>query len=58
MPEVKYDPEVNILMITLSHEKIVDSDMIKNCIFDYDKNGNVVSIEVTNMNLENVAKEK
>ena len=56
MPEVKYDPEVKILMITLSHEKIVDSDIIKNCVFDYDKDGNIVSIEVTDINLENMAK--
>lgn len=46
MRKVTYDPEVKILMIYLSKEKIVDSDTEGNCIFDYDANGNVVDIEV------------
>lgn len=53
MIDIQYDPEVKILMIKLSNNQIVDSSVEKNCVFDYDKDGNIVSIEVTNMYLEN-----
>jgi uncharacterized protein YuzE len=45
--KIKYDKEVDILVIRISDEKIVDSDELKKgIILDYDANGNVVKIEI------------
>ncbi len=45
--KIKYDQEVDILVIRLSDEKIVESDEAKKgVILDYDKAGNVVKIEI------------
>jgi uncharacterized protein YuzE len=47
--KVKYDKETDILYITLSDEKIEESDEDKKgFILDYSKNGNLVGIEVLN----------
>ena len=47
--KVKYDKETDILYITLSDEKIEESDEKKNgFILDYSKNGSLVGIEVLN----------
>lgn len=47
--KVKYDKETDILYITLSDEKIEESDEDKiGFILDYSKNGNLVGIEVLN----------
>lgn len=47
--KVKYDKETDILYITLSDDKIVESDEEKNgFILDYSINGNLVGIEVLN----------
>ena len=47
--KVKYDKEVDILYIQFSEEKIGESDEDKpGIILDYDKNGNIVGIEVIN----------
>ena len=45
--KVKYDKEVDILIIQLSEGNIVESDESKpGVILDYDKEGNVVRIEI------------
>ncbi len=45
--KIKYDQEVDILVIRISDKKIVDSDELrKGIILDYDENGNVVKIEI------------
>ena len=47
--KVKYDKETDILYITLSDEKIEESDEDKKgFILDYSKNGNLAGIEVLN----------
>ena len=47
--KVKYDKETDILYITLSDEKIEESDEDKKgFILDYSKSGNLVGIEVLN----------
>jgi len=47
--KVKYEKETDILYITLSDEKIEESDEDKKgFILDYSKNGNLVGIEVLN----------
>ena len=47
--KVKYDPEVDVLRIILNDSPIEESDESKpGVILDYDKGGNVVSLEVLN----------
>jgi uncharacterized protein YuzE len=44
---IKYDYEVDVLRIIFSNNQIAESDEEKNgLILDYDKNGNVVGIEI------------
>ena len=45
--KVKYDREVDILIIQLSEGEVAESDESKpGIIMDYDKDGNVVRIEI------------
>jgi uncharacterized protein YuzE len=45
--KVKYDPEVDVLSIVLSDAPVEESDEDKpGVILDYDKNGNVVGLEI------------
>ncbi len=45
--KIKYDQEVDILVIRLSEEPIVESDEArKGVILDFDKAGDVVKIEI------------
>jgi len=47
--KVKYDQEVDVLRIELSNRPVEESDDEKpGIILDYDKEGNVVSIEILN----------
>ena len=49
MMKVKYDQEVDVLRIELSNRPVEESDEEKpGLILDYDKQGNVVSIEILN----------
>jgi uncharacterized protein YuzE len=54
--KVYYDPEVDILRILFSNQAIEESDEDKpGVIIDYDKNGNIVGLEVleASKNMEN-----
>jgi len=45
--KVTYDPEVDVLRITLSSTQIEESDEEKpGIILDYDKDGNIVGMEI------------
>jgi len=45
--KIKYDKEVDVLVIRLSEAKIVESDQVKpGVILDYDKEGRIVRIEI------------
>ena len=45
--KVSYDPEVDVLRILFSNSPIEESDEDKpGVIIDYDKNGNIVGLEV------------
>ena len=45
--KVTYDPEVDILRITLSGAPVEESDEEKpGMILDYDRNGNIVGLEI------------
>ena len=47
--KVTYDPEVDVLRILLSQSSIEESDEDKpGVILDYDKDGNIVGMEVLN----------
>jgi uncharacterized protein YuzE len=47
--KVKYDEEVDVLTIELSDAPVEESDEDKpGVILDYDKNGNIVGIEILN----------
>jgi uncharacterized protein YuzE len=51
-PKIKYDPKSNILSISLSKKRSVDSDVKGNIVIDYDENGEIVNIEIMKINLE------
>jgi uncharacterized protein YuzE len=45
--KVTYDPEVDVLRIVLSNAEIEESDEEKpGVILDYDKDGNIVGLEI------------
>lgn len=50
-PQIKYDKNSKILSIRLSKEKSVDSDVKDNVVVDYDKNGEIVNIDIMEINL-------
>ncbi len=56
LPNIKYDPDVKVLSLKLSKNEITDSDVNENFVIDYDKNRNIVQIDVFNVNLEEVVK--
>lgn len=51
MPSIQYDPQIHILKIRMSRKKSVDSDVQGNVVLDYDKNGEIVNIEIMDINL-------
>lgn len=50
-PKVQYDKESNILVITLNKKRSVDSDIKGNVAIDYDKDGEIVRIEIMSVNI-------
>ena len=47
--KVKYDKEVDVLTIQLSNAPVEESDQDKpGVILDYDKDGNIVGLEILN----------
>lgn len=45
--KVKYDKEVDVLVIRFSDQKVIESDESKpGVIIDFDKDGNIVKIEI------------
>ncbi len=52
MAKITYDDKINALNIKLKEGKVSDSDVQKNCVIDYDKNGEVLNIEVLDVNIE------
>ena len=55
MPKIQYKPDVKILSIRLSDRKSVDSDIQGNAVLDYDRHGNLVNIDVLEINIEQLA---
>ena len=53
--KVKYDKEADILVVKFSNESIEESDEERpGMIFDYDANGNIVSIEILDASQRNI----
>ncbi|MCK9186113.1 DUF2283 domain-containing protein [Candidatus Gracilibacteria bacterium] len=52
MAKITYDEKINALNIKLKEGKVSDSDIQKNCVIDYDKDGQVLNIEVLDINIE------
>lgn len=52
MAKIKYDKDSKILTIRLSNKKSVDSDVRKNVVVDYDKDGGIVNVEIMNISME------
>jgi uncharacterized protein YuzE len=45
--KIKFDQEVDILVLRFSEKKILESDEVKpGVILDFDKEGNIVKIEI------------
>jgi len=52
-PRINYRKKEKIISFRFSDKKSVDSDIQKNVVIDYDKDGKVVSIDLMEVNLEN-----
>jgi len=50
-PKIHYDKKSNIFSIRLSKNKSVDSDIKDNIVIDYDKEGEIVNIEIMKISL-------
>lgn len=51
-PKIKYNSQNSILSLKFSKNKSVDSDVNGNVVLDYDKDGNIVNIDIMKINLE------
>jgi len=58
MPKIYYDKEAKIITIKISGKKSVDSDIQKNIVTDYDKDGNITKIEIMSVNLNEFERDK
>ena len=52
MNKIQYDPEVKILTIRLKSGKSVDSEIKDNVVLDYDSKGELVKLDIMDVNLE------
>lgn len=50
-PKIVYQKKDSILSIRFRKEKSVDSDIQGNVVIDYDKNGNIVNIDIMDIDL-------
>ena len=50
-PKIHYDKKSNILSIRLSKKKSVDSEVKDNIVIDYDEKGEIVNIDIMEINL-------
>jgi len=55
-PQIRYDKNSKILSIRVSRKKSVDSDVRDNVVVDYDKNGEIVNIDIMKINLKEFTK--
>lgn len=55
-PRYEYDKESGSLMIYVRSGDIFDSDVDGNLVYDLDKDGSVLNIEILNCNLDSLEK--
>ena len=55
-PQIKYDEDANIISIRISGKKSIDSEIKGNVVVDYDKNNEIVNIEIMKINMSEFAK--
>lgn len=55
MSNLIYDKEIQALTIQISKKSVHSSKEYGECIVDYDKNGEVVAVEVLNFNVKLLA---
>lgn len=58
MAKIKYDKETKILSIRLSTKRSVDSDTKGNIVIDYDKDGDIVNIDIMKISIDEFSKIK
>ncbi len=51
-PKIKYNSQNSILSLKFSKNKSIDSDINGNVVLDYDKDGNIVNIDIMKINIE------
>ena len=56
MYKIEYDSQAKILKLRIKDTKSVDSDIKGNVVLDYDTKGNLVNIDVMEVNLDDLAK--
>ena len=58
MAKIKYDKQTKILSICLSSKRSADSDAKGNIVIDYDKEGNIVNIDIMKISLNEFSRIK
>ncbi len=56
MTKIKYNKESKILSIHLSNKQSIDSDVRGNVVVDYDKEGEVVKLDIMSISLDEFSK--
>lgn len=56
MNKIQYNSELGILMIKISNKDISDTIQTANCIIDYSKDGEPVSIEILDIDIDDILK--
>lgn len=51
-PKISFDKDSSILSIRLSSKKSVDSEIKGHIVFDYDKNGELVNVDIMEVSLD------
>ncbi len=55
-PQIKHDKNSNIVSIKVSDGKSVDSDVKNNVVVDYDKDGQIVNIDIMKIGIDEFKK--
>ena len=58
MTKINYDKKDKILSIRVSNRKSVDSDVQGNVVVDYDKEGNIVAIDIMPVSIDEFSRVK
>lgn len=55
MYKIEYDQEASVLKLRLKESKSVDSEIKGNVVLDFDESGELVNIEVMDVNIDDLA---